>query len=1002
MLPDLGFLHAFTRASAALMVVGSVAAGAAVGGPAHAAPARDPESPAPAAVAVAADEGQADEGADPTPEQVASDESQRTGRPVEVVALRSEDEIVVANPDGSFTSEVTAGPQRAQLVDGSWADVDPTLVRRADGSIRPKVAAVDLALSDGDDPSGQDSPLIRLADGDRAMILDWQGHLPPPELSGAVATYREVRPGVDLRVEASAVGYSYVLVVKSADAAVDLDPADLRMDVRGEGLAVRAGEGGGLEAVDAAGDAVFAGAAPAMWDSSGERPAPAPGKTPEQRTQGSDGPSAPAVVDDGSGPAHPAEAPSTGDRTADVAMTVAGGELTVVPDTALLRGAGTTYPVFIDPAASITKSDWNYVSEDHPGTKYHKFKDDEGVGYCYRKGNAVCSYSGYVNRMYFKFTPKKSDWAQRVVDKVVFRAYETFSFTCSPSWVDLHLVDDRRVNRNTTWDNKPADGDLMVDREVAYGRGSSCDPDSDPSWVEFSDNKAESDENLTRTVAGRVKDGKAIAFSLAAKNEKDPNSWKRFEGDNATLSVTYRSRPVKPFNEKMTGPEKPCVTGPSRPFLPNDKPLLVANATDPDSANLSVRFVLTDVTTGKDVQTTTDGPKAYKAGGKNVEYKAQVDPDMVHGHTYKWRAIAKDDRLESPSWSDWCEYSVDREKPNAVPAVTSIDFPTDAANKKPGEAGKVTFSANGVKDSVYGNDVDFYEWAIGDDNPRNKADATTTGGDAQATIAASTFGPNVLYVRSVDRAGNRGDVTRYVFRAVRPCDDPAALSCSAANYVFDETTGTTAADSSGKNRPMTLSGIDRVDGQRATAEDKSDRALRFDGGADFASAASVVDTRQGFTVAAWVRPTSLAKDVTVVSQAGAHNSGFTLGYAADRQRWVFGRYKHDTGAPAAADLQGAVANTIEPPKVGEWTYLVGYFDPGKNLLTLYVDGREVGVANYTGAVWNAEGGLQVGRAKVGGTWVKPFAGDVDDLRIYPGGLDAVDIDQLWRTSQPIA
>ncbi len=135
MLPDLGFLHAFTRASAALMVVGSVAAGAAVGGPAHAAPARDPESPAPAAVAVAADEGQADEGADLTPEQVASDESQRTGRPVEVVALRSEDEIVVANPDGSFTSEVTAGPQRAQLVDGSWADVDPTLVRRADDGI---------------------------------------------------------------------------------------------------------------------------------------------------------------------------------------------------------------------------------------------------------------------------------------------------------------------------------------------------------------------------------------------------------------------------------------------------------------------------------------------------------------------------------------------------------------------------------------------------------------------------------------------------------------------------------------------------------------------------------------------------------------------------------------------------------------------------------------------------------------------------------------------------
>ena len=903
--------------------------------------------------------------------------------------MRTEDEIVLANPDGSFTSDVTAGPQRARRADGTWSDLKPQLEPRADGSVAPLASAVGLVLS-----GGGDAPLIRLAHDGKAMEVDWPGALPKPVLDGPVATYREVLDGVDLRVEAGTTGYSYVLVVKSKKAAENSELANVEMSVRGEGLSVRAGEGGGLEAVDPAGNVVFADAAPAMWDSSGDRPAA--GTVP--KAGGVDG--GLPVPDDGSGTPDPAAGPSQGDRIAGMPLHVSGDKFAVVPDAGLLLGSGTTYPVYLDPSASITKSDWNYVSQAHPNAVYHKFKDDEGVGYCYRINNAVCSTSGYINRMYFKFKPVAADWDDRVVDKVVFRAYEKFSFTCTASWVDLHLVDDTKVNSGTKWSNKPADGDLMVDRKVAYGRGSSCNPDSDPSWVEFSDNKEETNENLTPTVAGRVKAGKAIAFSLAAKDEGDPNSWKRFEGDNATLSITYRSRPGKPFSERMTGPDKGCVTGASRPFLPNDKPLLVANATDPDSENISVRFELTDVTTGKVVQTTTDGPKAYQASGKNVDYKAQVSPDMMHGHTYKWRAIAKDDRLESLTWSDWCEYSVDREFPNAAPAVSSADFPVDAAFKKPGELGKVTFSANGVKDSVYGNDVDFYEWAIGDDNPRNKADATTTGGDAQAEIAASTFGPNVLYVRSVDRAGNRSNVTRYVFRTIRPCDDPAAVSCAAADYTFDETTGTTAADNSGKGRPITLTGTDRVDGQRAPA-DTADRAVRFDG-ADHATAASVVDTRQGFTVAAWVRPTSLSKDMTVVSQAGAHNTGFTLGYSAEKKRWVFARYSHDAVNPVAADRVEVVANTIEPPVAGEWVYLVGYFDPGKNLLTIYVDGKESAVANYTGSVWNATGGLQLGRAKVNDAWVAPFAGDLDDLRVYPGGLDAVDIDQLWRSSRPIA
>ncbi|MEV4705765.1 hypothetical protein [Actinoplanes sp. NPDC049316] len=69
-------------------------------------------------------------------------------------------------------------------------------------------------------------------------------------------------PGVDLKMSASSVGYSYVMVVKSAEAAADLAETELALPVRGEGVDVRRSESGGLTAVEAAGAVVFEGAQP--------------------------------------------------------------------------------------------------------------------------------------------------------------------------------------------------------------------------------------------------------------------------------------------------------------------------------------------------------------------------------------------------------------------------------------------------------------------------------------------------------------------------------------------------------------------------------------------------------------------------------------------------------------------------------------------------------------------------------------------------------------------
>ncbi|WP_329217632.1 hypothetical protein OG352_15835 [Streptomyces sp. NBC_01485] len=140
-----------------------------------------------------------------TAEATAFAEAAATGEPVEIVPRRTEDELVFANPDGSLTGETSVQPQRVHRADGSWAAADPTLERRADGTVGPKAAVVDLAFA-----AGGSSDLVTLGEDGRSFTLRWPRPLPEPVLSGDTAEYREVLPGVDLLASASVTGYAYV------------------------------------------------------------------------------------------------------------------------------------------------------------------------------------------------------------------------------------------------------------------------------------------------------------------------------------------------------------------------------------------------------------------------------------------------------------------------------------------------------------------------------------------------------------------------------------------------------------------------------------------------------------------------------------------------------------------------------------------------------------------------------------------------------------------------
>ncbi|MFF3659117.1 LamG-like jellyroll fold domain-containing protein [Streptomyces olivochromogenes] len=901
-----------------------------------------------------------------------------TGERVELIERRTEDELVFANPDGSLTSEISAQPQRVQEADGGWRPADATLERRPDGTVGPKAAVVDVAFA-----AGGSSDLVTLGEGDKSFTLRWPAPLPEPVLNGDTAEYREVLPGVDLLADASVTGYSYVLKVKTPQAARNPELAELRLAVRSKGLDLGSGPTGGLQALDASGARVFGGQAPKMWDSS--------------TTGTADAPAGAVAASGADTPAR--QAPDAGAKVADLNLDVSASAVTVEPDRALLTADDTDFPVYIDPEAGMSKSEWLYVSSAHPSTEFHKFKDDEGVGRCSYKSIGgtyyACSTSPYTNRMYFQFST--GGWKNRTISKAVFEVYETFSFSCEKSTVNLHMVAEGGVDSATNWNNKPKDGDLLVDRTVAYGRGTSCSPDAPASWVDFQDNPKESNENLTPAVRKKAAAEDPIAFSLRAADEDDANSWKRFRGDNAKLVVTYNTTPGKPYNERLSNPEaKTCTTDNTKsPWIRDDTPTMAVNGTDADSysdgtgQNLTAEFRVWDQKEGLPiVYAGKDGPQNEGVFEKNIPIK-----ELKHGGRYKWHAQTYDGstgKLKDSGyseWSDWCEFVVDVERPDAKPLVEPADGEADLPA---GGTRHFTVSANGNSDSVFKNDVEYYEWDLGNDTPTRQARPASLGGDAAIAVPTSTFGPNVLYVRSVDRAGNRGPLEKYFFTVDRACPDALADTCAAAVYGLDQTSGTTAPDSSGHDRDLTVKGADWVAGNHSAA-DPADKALRFNGTSDYATATPAVHTGQAFTVSAWVRPTSLAKNISVVSQAGEYGNGFNLYYSTSYKRWIFGRHVSDKDG--SNDLIRAMAASERPATVNKWTHLAGTYDPVARQFTLYVDGEEQGSATVTD-VWNAKKSLNIGRDLFDGAWQEFFAGDIDDVRLVPGLLSGTEIYRL--------
>ncbi|MFB7917373.1 FG-GAP-like repeat-containing protein [Streptomyces sp. NPDC056061] len=708
-------------------------------------------------VPASAHDGVADEPSSPVPAYSAEEtgalaRAESSGEPVEVLSHRTEASQVFANPSGTFTEERYATAQWVRQ-GNKLVDPDTDLVAGRDGRIKPKAVAVGLEFS-----GGGEGPLATITRDGRSISLSWPTPLPKPRIADDTVTYPDVLPDVDLKLRAGASGFAQLLVVKSAEAAADPRLRTVAYDMSSRGLDVEADEHGNISAVDPAGQEVFTAPTPRMWDSTAAAPVSRLSAAPSE----------------GAPPADEFE-PGHGAQQAAMPVSVKGDSLELTPDTELLTGKDTRYPVYIDPYVEGSRYSWTIAYKKYPNTAYFN-----GAGF---NGGTTTARAGYENetnglaRSYFRMNTKNLWSTDKQVLKSTFRIKNTWSWSCTAKPIELWRT--AAIVSSTTWNNRPARREKMDSVNAAKGWGSGC-----PAG------------NLAFDVTKGAKDAAAskwntITFELAASNESDVYGWKKFDAKSAVLSTEYNTVPNAPTaldTIPSTKNSKGCGNTAPYGLIGNTDIYLTAKGSDRDGGTVKVKFHLW--ATGHHPN---DDPKGVIIVDKTVSVssgttaklkvtKATLTPYLsTASGNFSWKAQVSDASASSewspPKGAAGCRFVFDPTRPSTPPGIVSSQFP-DGSDGWPAVTGSVRTSGSFVLSSGGVKDVTSYEYWTDTAPTVRTATPTSAGGSVTVKITPTTAGSNHFYARSLDKAGNKSDTADYLFYANGPkeADKPGDIN----------------------------------------------------------------------------------------------------------------------------------------------------------------------------------------------------------------------------------